>query len=581
MREGRRGARRTLETAATAMLLVTLGLLATAATVGASSASTPPRSPSAALRVGPYGAANNNWTMYMGNVEHTSDVADSPSLNASTAANLTEQWSYQTGGTIVSEPIVANDHVYVGSWDGNEYSLNASNGGFQWASYTGQSYCTAGSRSVGVSSTASLTPSALYVGGGKNYWEAISPTSGKILWNVFTGNSNGTRGDGYYDWSSPLVYGGYAYIGIASHCSNPLVPGQLLKVSLATHQVVGWFNTTVPSVLGATIWSSPAIDPATGTVYFATGDFYATQGNNSTLDDSMVAVNASTMGYVSHFQVPYHLRIIDGDFGASVTLFSTANGTPMVGDANKDGYYFALNRTNLSRGPLWATNLSFPDTYSSAAFAFGNLYVGSGQTTNAKGHVINGALRSLNATTGRVNWEDRLQGQVFGPVVVAGNVVVVSGGDELVVARQSNGAVLWNTTLGAQVFGGPSVAGGRIFQGDVTGTFYWCGRPPAAHATASATAGAAPLTVAFTGAAYGGAPSYDFRWSFGGTKSSIAQDPSHTFSVAGNYAVTLTVTDKAGTVATTSVTVVISDAAPRRRGRGSAKASRPVVPTST
>ena len=40
-----------------------------------------------------------------------------------------------------------------------------------------------------------------------------------MLWKVFTGNASA----GYYNWSSPLIVNGAAYIGIASNCDKPLV----------------------------------------------------------------------------------------------------------------------------------------------------------------------------------------------------------------------------------------------------------------------------------------------------------------------------------------------------------------------
>ena len=333
-------------------------------------------------RLGPFGPPNDNWTTYMGNVEHTSDAAISPSLNTSSASRLVQQWAFDAHGSIVGEPIVANNRVYVGSWDGDEYALNASNGTMRWGTYTGQSECQPGTRYAGVSSTPTLTTTGLYFGGGADYWEALSPSNGSILWQVHSGNSNYTKGNGSYNWASALVYNGFLYIGLSSHCSNPDVEGALLKVSLKTHAVVAHFNFTKPRVLGAGVWSTPALDPATGVLYIATGSMYVrAAGNNTTLDDSIVALNATTMRYIDHFQVPYSLRVANGDFGASPTLFRSQNGTPLVGADNKDGIFFALNRSNLSRGALWADNISEVPINSPAAFAFGNLYVGSARTT--------------------------------------------------------------------------------------------------------------------------------------------------------------------------------------------------------
>ncbi|HTT26583.1 MAG TPA: PQQ-binding-like beta-propeller repeat protein, partial [Thermoplasmata archaeon] len=563
------GSRRRRGGRGTAAVLAVLAVLALFASTAASGGAAPPRTPSprsappaasAPLTLGDYGSPGNNWTMFMGDVEHESYQSESPSLDATTAPDLQPQWNFSAGGPIISEPIVANNRVYFGSWDGYEYGLYASNGTQVWRTFTGQSSCTLTARHlVGVTSTATLTGTGLYFGGGKDYWEALNPSNGSLMWQIYSGNSNGTTGAGYYNWASPVIYDGYAYVGLSSHCDNPLVQGQLLKVSLATHAVVGVFNTTPAKVLGATIWSSPAVDPATGTVYFATGNLYNCCGTNKTLDDSIVGINASTMALVGHFQVPYAQRISDGDFGGSVTLFTTDNGTPMIGDDNKDGLFFALNRSNLGAGALWTDNISLIPGESSAAFAHGNLFIGSARTTTAGGSVIQGAVRSLNATTGAVNWERTMNGNVFGPPVVADDVVVAAGGNELAVLNAGSGKVLWRYTAGAQFYGGPSVAGGRIYIGDVYGKMYCFGFPLAANISANSTGGPAPLHVAFHGAGFGGEAGYNFSWSFGDGKRSGIQDPHHTYTAEGRYTVVLHVSDLSGAVARTTMVLEVGE----------------------
>jgi outer membrane protein assembly factor BamB len=546
--------------------LVALTVLGGLSTISGAAAHAPsvkplPIPPRAPLAHGIFGPPGDNWTTFMGDDEHDSYQSVSPSLQASTAANLSLQWSFQSGGVIISEPVVANDRVYFGSWDGNEYSLQATNGSKVWSTYTGQSRCVPSTpHQVGVSATATLEPADLYLGGGKDYWDDLSPSNGSVRWQVYTGNSNSTVGGGHYNWASPLIYGGDAYIGLASHCDRPLVQGQLLKVDLSSHVVVQVFNTTPLPTLGATIWSTPAVNPSTGTIFFATGNLYACCGRNTTLDDSIVAVNASTMTQVGHFQVPYSQRISDGDFGASVTLFHSDNGTAMVGDINKDGLYFALRQGNLSAGPVWVDHLSLNHSFSSASFAHGNLYIGSARTTSPSGAIIPGSVRSINATTGVVNWERTMPGPVNGPVAVANNVVIAGGGRELAVLSASTGKLLYRFNSTGVFDGGPSVAAGRIYIGNVYGTLYCLGFPLAARASDNASAGgSAPLDIAFHAAGFGGLLGYNYSWSFGDGTYSAKANPDHTYSTPGTYLVSLSVTDQYGAVATASVIVVVTD----------------------
>ncbi len=87
-----------------------------------------------------------------------------------------------------------------------------------------------------------------------------------------------------------------------------------------------------------------------------------------------------------------------------------------------------------------------------------------------------------------------------------------------------------------------------------------CGGAPPLSASASAvpTSGAAPLSVVFTGSASGGTTPYAYAWTFGDGTTSTAQDPTHTYTVAGQYTATLTVTDAHGVTAGAVVSIAVS-----------------------
>ena len=95
------------------------------------------------------------------------------------------------------------------------------------------------------------------------------------------------------------------------------------------------------------------------------------------------------------------------------------------------------------------------------------------------------------------------------------------------------------------------------------GAYEYTGLLPSLSASASAspTSGPVPLTVKFTGSASGGTPPYSYRWDFDDGQSSTTQNPSHTYSTAGNYTATLTVTDRVSDTAKSSVNISVGNPA--------------------
>jgi uncharacterized membrane protein len=64
--------------------------------------------------------------------------------------------------------------------------------------------------------------------------------------------------------------------------------------------------------------------------------------------------------------------------------------------------------------------------------------------------------------------------------------------------------------------------------------------------------------ISFTGAASGGTEPYTWAWTFGDGGTAAVQNPTHTYTTAGVYNVTLTVTDAAAATATDTTTATIT-----------------------
>jgi PKD repeat protein len=80
---------------------------------------------------------------------------------------------------------------------------------------------------------------------------------------------------------------------------------------------------------------------------------------------------------------------------------------------------------------------------------------------------------------------------------------------------------------------------------------------PSSSVTSDVTTGTAPLTVNFTGTADDSDGTFSFVWDFGdGGSNTTDLTPSHSYTSAGTYNVTLTVTDDRGSVAVSAVRTI-------------------------
>jgi outer membrane protein assembly factor BamB len=365
--------------------------------------------------------------------------------------------------------------AYVGSWDGYEYALNASTGALIWKTYLG--ITTAPNCSppqLGVSSVAAVVNGVVYVGGGDSNWYALNASTGAVLWTVPTGDNSATGG--HYNWSSPLIVGNSAYIGIASLGDCPLVQGQLLRVDLTTHQVVATVNFVPTGQVGGGVWTTPAIDTATNTVYVTTGTL-----NNpaQTLSESMVAVDATTLAVKSSWQIPRSAANADSDWGDSPILFTDGNGRAMVAGIDKNGFLYAFDRSNLALGPIWSEQIAVGGicptcgdaSVSSMAYAQGLLFVAGGNTTvNGTGYA--GAVRGIDPTTGNVVWAHGLADPVIPALAYDNGMVFAGSGPRLEVFDASNGNRLASYATGAGTYSPPTISNGIVYMGSGDGNLY-------------------------------------------------------------------------------------------------------------
>src|SRR5438067_13568124 len=114
-----------------------------------------------------------DWPMYMHDVGRSGYNKAETIINRTSAPNLKVHWTFQGGGIIFSQPVVANGVIYWGSFDGYEHATNLS-GQQIWQQNLGTRTTCAPVSPLGVVSTAAVstvtingTPtSVVFVGGG-------------------------------------------------------------------------------------------------------------------------------------------------------------------------------------------------------------------------------------------------------------------------------------------------------------------------------------------------------------------------------------------------------------------------------
>ena len=424
----------------------------------------------------PAKAATGDWPTYLHDLQRTGASNDTI-LSPANAGQLTTNWVFKTGGPIAASPTVVGGTVYVGSWDGYEYALNATTGAMIWKTFLGQTTAPCYPQLAGVSSAADVENGVVYVGGGDSYWYALDAATGNVLWKVFVGDNT----KGWYNWASPLIYNGYAYIGTASVGDCPLVPGQLLQVSLTTHQVVNTFNFVPTGQYGGGVWTSPALDTATNTIFVTTGTRNQPDQN---LSEAVVALDATTLTLKSSWPLPTSAETVDSDFASTPILFTDTNGDQLVAAVNKNGVAYVFNRNNLSSGPVWSQQIdiggSCPQcgdgSASSAAFGNNTLFLAGGNTV-VNGQGYKGSVSALDPATGNFKWQHGTTGQVIPALAYSNGLIFDGAGATFEVLDAATGTRLYSYTTGGLLYAAPSVANGQVFTGGTDNNVYAFGLP--------------------------------------------------------------------------------------------------------
>jgi polyvinyl alcohol dehydrogenase (cytochrome) len=184
----------------------------------------------------------------------------------------------------------------------------------------------------------------------------------------------------------------------------------------------------------------------------------------------MMALSASTGAILNHFQATPDDAFAannpagpDADFGASPQLILGPSGQSLVGEGQKSGTYWALDRTMMQ--PAWHTTIgpgsAVGGILASTAYDGTRIY----GTDSADGQVW--AL----GRDGTIQWASLDPSTLdFSPVAIANGVLYSVDPAGFLDARDpATGVVLNALNLGGLSFGGMSAVGGAIYAAVGTG----------------------------------------------------------------------------------------------------------------
>ena len=430
-----------------------------------------------------------DWPAYLDGPSHTSDNLAQVAITPGNVGSLVQKWHFvgdpathpgQPAPAYNASPTVADGAVFIGSRTGWFYKLDEHTGNVlakKFIGYQPHLTCTAGGPIA--TATVAKDPSdgqdTVYVGAPNGYLYALRATDLSVKWKSVIAIPSNTISD-YFQWSSPTVANGRIYIGVSSHCDNPLIRGGVIGYNQATGKIFARYFDVPRGVVGGSVWSSVAA--GTRYVFVSTGN----AATNATVPHdtvSIVELRAKTLARVAAFRPPASQLGFDRDFGASPARFGT-----LVGACNKNGLFYALHVPSMTLA--WERRVATspgttprPTCIAASAYDGKHLYVAATATVIG-GTAFGGSVRQLDPATGHVLWETGLPNGVLGTPSLDGAGVLAVGTfgasatpNAVYLLNAQNGQILRTLITGGHDFAQSVFADGWLFTANDTGVYAW------------------------------------------------------------------------------------------------------------
>ncbi|MBA9005509.1 outer membrane protein assembly factor BamB family protein [Thermomonospora cellulosilytica] len=373
-------------------------------------------------------------------------------ITPKTVKNLKLAWAFvfpnHTGAT-ASQPARVGDTLYVGGPDSRFYALDARTGATRWVfdlrPHAGEVAPPEGHLFAKnpVRDGPAVAGDKVFFGDSRGNIFALNRHTGRLAWMTEIDDHPNALITG-----SPVHHRGKVYVGVSSYeysvAGDDSYPcctfsGKMVALDARTGEI-DWTYRTMPPVRrdgtwpngtpkyapsGGSVWSTPAIDARTDTIYFGTGNNYSgTEGRS----DSIVALDLRTgrerwvrqMTHPDTWTVRCLIPLPPGgscpglgdelqdemDHDVGSPLLFTSRGRTLVGITQKSGIYHVLDaRTGEI---VWQTQLSIPAHNEPwRGIEWGASYDGH-QLYVATWRASPGTLFALDPDTGEINWRSPL-----------------------------------------------------------------------------------------------------------------------------------------------------------------------------
>jgi polyvinyl alcohol dehydrogenase (cytochrome) len=385
-----------------------------------------------AKRFAPGSGDWNGWGVDSSN----SRYQPQPGLAATDVPKLKVKWAVGFAGMgdtrNQAQPVLVGGRVFVGSFSGKVYSLDAATGCIFWIYDAG--VFVRGAINIQKMAGAGRSPWVAFFGDGKGAVHAVDAETGELVWRVQVDDFPVARVSG-----TPTFYNGRVYVPMAS--GEEIASGQpkyecckfrgsLSALDAKTGRVI-WKSYTIPDPpkpykvnaegtqmygpAGGGVWSSPTIDEKRKRVYVGTGNSFS--GISLPTSDAILAYDLENGSLLWSSQAMPGDNWIPGcpksascpedpgqdyDFGSSPMLKSLGGGKQVIVAAQKSGVVFGLDPDQRGK-VLWKTRVGaggamFGGFVWGAASADGAVYAAFGE--NAQGTAGAPGLYALNIATG-------------------------------------------------------------------------------------------------------------------------------------------------------------------------------------